>query len=633
MSGDWQTIDIALPATILKQGNNLLTFAIIESSPTANTFNDEMSSLLVDYLSIEGPHNRYGNDAVDLNLRERKAIFNSTGALALFVDPQTRAQFRFQLESTYKGKESQKTNQLNFTLKCTSKEGKTVTLLNNIIRFENDHQEFSLKLPDDVGLSKLEAILAVEQGYYPENFTLTLGFPTLIEENTQKKDVSTGPPSMDKLSVAVPEKIIFTLLDAARPDHFGCYGYPQPTTPNVDRLSKTGMVYTNAYAPAPYTLATVTSLLTGLYPQCHRIVSLKDKLGSRATTLQEHMSAMGYKTLLVSATRFLGDHFGLNQGFDDQYDYLKPKLRKKKKDRRKFNGEIPPDSMELLPGIEQFVDKYKSDWFFLYAHLFQPHHPYYSQLHFENRYTNAKRVINGNTKTLVALDMGKRELAPQEKQYLEALYDGSLYNSDRMVGQFISKLKREQIWDDTVFCLFADHGEAFGEHDRFLHNSTNYDEMIKVPLIVKLHQPQKTKGHYTHPTSLLLISWSLFDLVNGSLQTLIKTGMGDWDEKIDAVPVVSSITGLREYAIIEDGYKYVRNVYSGEKLFNLRTDPEEKINLNRDNPVLCGKIRLKFDVWLREQTNCAIAQRQVLREDSVLEDSTKQFLEALGYVE
>jgi len=84
----------------------------------------------------------------------------------------------------------------------------------------------------------------------------------------RKPTQSGGEASSAVLARTVPNVLLIT-LDAVRPDHLGCYGYPRSTSPNLDRLASEGMVFLHAYAPSSYTMESAPSLFTSTYPSRH----------------------------------------------------------------------------------------------------------------------------------------------------------------------------------------------------------------------------------------------------------------------------------------------------------------------------------------------------------------------------
>ena len=66
------------------------------------------------------------------------------------------------------------------------------------------------------------------------------------------------------------------------------------------------------------------------------------------------------------------------------------------------------------------------------------------------------------------------------------MYDGNLRAADHAVEQVLQALRNREGWNDTVVLVTSDHGEAFSEHGRMLHNNTVYDEMLRVPFILRM---------------------------------------------------------------------------------------------------------------------------------------------------
>jgi len=117
--------------------------------------------------------------------------------------------------------------------------------------------------------------------------------------------------------------ILLLTLDTLRPDHLGCYGYKSIKTPNIDKLAQNGVLFSNAYSPAPLTLPSHASIMTGQYPIRHGV---HDNgifvLTDSAVTLAEILKKQGYNTGAILASYVLAAQFGLKQGFDYYNDHF-----------------------------------------------------------------------------------------------------------------------------------------------------------------------------------------------------------------------------------------------------------------------------------------------------------------------
>jgi len=77
-------------------------------------------------------------------------------------------------------------------------------------------------------------------------------------------------PPIDRLrAAAAGANLVICVIDAARADHVGCYGYPRDTTPNIDRLAEHSFVFENHFCQYPETKVSTASLFTSQYPDTH----------------------------------------------------------------------------------------------------------------------------------------------------------------------------------------------------------------------------------------------------------------------------------------------------------------------------------------------------------------------------
>ena len=112
--------------------------------------------------------------------------------------------------------------------------------------------------------------------------------------------------------------VVVISLDTLRADHLGSYGYAAPTTPNIDRLAAHGVVFEDAISQSAWTRPSHISMMTGLYPVEHGIVSmsLDARLSPSVPTLASVLRSHGYATASFNGGANLAAHFGLDTGFD-----------------------------------------------------------------------------------------------------------------------------------------------------------------------------------------------------------------------------------------------------------------------------------------------------------------------------
>ena len=234
-----------------------------------------------------------------------------------------------------------------------------------------------------------------------------------------------------------PPNLLLITIDTLRPDHLGCYGYEQIQTPNIDSLASDGVRFERAYTPIPITLPSHAVMLTGTYPMMSGMHDFSgNNLSPLQPTLATTLKARGYDTGAVIAAAVLDRRFGLNQGFDFYYDHF---------DFSRL-AETNLDVMErpanqVIDQALAWLAKPRTKPFFLWVHLYDPHHPYTPP-------------------------------PPFNALYKTNLYDGEVAFTDAQVGRLLSSLKQRALYNRTLVVVSGDHGEGLGEHGedaRFLY--------------------------------------------------------------------------------------------------------------------------------------------------------------------
>ncbi|MEK7448766.1 MAG: sulfatase-like hydrolase/transferase [Planctomycetota bacterium] len=310
--------------------------------------------------------------------------------------------------------------------------------------------------------------------------------------------------------------VILISLDTVRTDHLSCYGYPKPTTPNIDNLARDGILFTKAIAQSSWTLPSHVSIMTSLYPDVHQIYGRDKRLGDKALTLAEILKLYGYRTAAFSGGFDVHSRHGLAQGFDI-YQHNESWLGG-------FNQTVPQAVNWLkseVAGREQRIESSgrrtpdagrPSLPFFLFLHGYDAHIPGPDQTDeiipaWNNRkWSTVRPEIK---RALKSAEPDWKDLSPtmEEIEYVIAHYDTAINRADKQIGQFLNALKQMNLYDNTLIAIFSDHGESFDEHknENYLYVNKNndnlpltlsgaehgnvYEEGIRVPLIIKLpHQ-------------------------------------------------------------------------------------------------------------------------------------------------
>lgn len=456
------------------------------------------------------------------------------------------------------------------------------------------------------------------------------------------------------------DNVLILLVDALRADHLGCYGYTtHPTSPNIDAFAAEGTRFANAISPAPWTLPVMGTIWTGLYPSLHGAVLASDVRRSAAlkrgeltpvsaldatrTTLAEVLAAKGVRTAAFVNGSYPGKAFGFGQGFETFVDDELPGLRL---------------NVEALFG---WIDRTKPPRFFAYVHTGEVHSPYgptvdtryketspsprmrdvavtlreeaerYQSLSFDPDYDGD---LDGRFDSLKRLHQGGKP-GERDFEHLVALYDVGIRYTDHWVGIIMKALAARGLDERTVVLITADHGDELFDHGGFEHTKTFYEEMVRVPLLLRV--PHEGNGRVVEqqvglidvfPTVLDLMGVSYDGPVQGiSLRPALD---GDALPERPMFGEASQVPGRR--AVRMNGHKYVREGSGAEQLYDLAADPEERTNLCASDAAPCDLYRQELAMW-EAQTRLASSELALpTPSEAVVDDETRERLRALGYL-
>ena len=356
------------------------------------------------------------------------------------------------------------------------------------------------------------------------------------------------------------------------------------TTP-IYATADGAVVFESVYAQDSWTKASIATMLTSLYPQIHGAVGWDDRLPSELVTLPELLRKHGYFTAAFVTASSVGS-LGLNfeQGFDqfvamtdDHHDSLTAVA-------------------EVMSKLEPWIDSSRDKNFFLYVHLMDPHSPYFPVPPYDTMFDPGyEGEVTGSTtgKNSFRLCSDARDI-----EHVVALYDGEIAYTDEFFGQFIDELEEHGVFDGTSIFLTSDHGEEFKEHGAWEHGHTLYEELIRIPLIIKLpHGDGKGRRIDTRvrhldiaPTMLELAGVKPPESYQGkSLAPFIG---GTSDMVCEYVFSEQNLNRDVLYSVIRGKHKYILRTRPRfeQELYDLETDPGETRNLVREQPAVAGDL-------------------------------------------
>lgn len=360
--------------------------------------------------------------------------------------------------------------------------------------------------------------------------------------------------------------VLLITVDTLRADRLGAFGYPRETSPAIDALAARSVVFENAQAQSAWTLSSLASLMTSLQTATHGAWSFDSRLDESFTTLAEQLRSRGYATFGVASHVFLGERYGLQQGFEG------------------FDTDLVTDFVSSHEAITspqvtergiRWLKARSADprpWL-LWVHYFDPHASYREHAGFSERF-------------------GTRSDAQ--------LYDGEIAFTDRSIGELLASLVDLGLADDTIVVLIADHGEEFGEHGGQGHGRTLHREVVHVPLLV--HAPGFDPRRVEQRVSSVDVLPTLLDLLGlepatpSAGRSLVPAMRGDELTDEPAIAELGLNPNNRVDSVSAGAWKLMRQRTTGRTLlFDLVSDPGEFEDLAERHPERVEKLLALLD--------------------------------------
>ena len=391
--------------------------------------------------------------------------------------------------------------------------------------------------------------------------------------------------------------VVVITIDTLRADRLGCYGFSQAESPRIDDLAREGVVFERVTTAVPLTLPAHASIFTGLLPPRHGV---RDNGGffleASKTTLAERLKEAGYATGGFVGAWVLESKWGLARGFDtysDKFDLSKYRVISL--------GTVQKKGDEVMDGALAWLETVRSQKFFAWVHLYDPHTPYDPPEPYRSRH-------------------------PGEP------YLGEIAYTDHVVGRLLDWLRAGGLLDRTLVVLTADHGESLGEHGEATHGFFIYGSTTQVPLIVRT--PWGNHGRSRAPVASVDIFPTVLDLVG------LRPGDGV-DGRTLVRAVLDPTADVGHPAYVETyfpryhfGWQHLRGLRDGRhqfveaprpELYDLEKDPGEVTNIFKAFSRRAEELRVAMEQRAGEAGPAAPERRK-------LDPEALQRLAALGYV-
>ena len=386
--------------------------------------------------------------------------------------------------------------------------------------------------------------------------------------------------------------IVIVSIDTLRADRLAVYGYGKGRTPSLTAFARDAVVFDRAYAHAPQTLPSHASMFTGRLPFDHKV---RDNLGftlaDGTATLAALFRGAGYETGAFVSAFVLRRETGIGQGFD-VYDAT---FRSTGADRSP--AQVQRAGPDTLAAAEAWLAARTSPRFLLFVHLYEPHKPYRPPDRFA-------------------------DLPP---------YDGEVAFADEITGRLLDALKKRGWYDPATVVVLADHGEGLGDHIEEEHGLFLYNEVIRVPWLMKVPGGRSGGRRVAAPVQhidLLPTLAAMYGLtppaaLRGRDLTPTFDGNAIAPQGIYAEALYPRYHfGWSELlSLTDDRFRYIKA--PREELYDLERDPGERANIVAS--------RAQAAAALRSALDSLVAGRDVDKPSAVSDDD-RQRLAALGYV-
>jgi len=438
-----------------------------------------------------------------------------------------------------------------------------------------------------------------------------------------------------------PRRVILLSIDALRAGALSCYGSSGARTPHIDRLAGDSVRFTRAYSSASWTLPAMTSVMTGLSPEIHRAVHSFSRAPDGALTLAEALRREGYRTAALVSSTVLGPAANLAQGFDEYTAFpgpwighsfgagvlaaLAPPFRPE---------EAPPEDLETLAA--GWLRAHRQGDFFLWVHVFDPHAPYGPpREHLDGATPPPGTGWRFEGWDEEAIRAGTYVPSNAQKDWIHKLYLGEVRAVDAAVGRLTAELKRLGMYDETLLVVLSDHGEEFWEHGAYGHGHSLYDELLHVPLLVKLPRSGQ-RGTVETPVSTASVMPTVLALAGAPLPAGYPAAapLPLHGEPSEGALFSLGLNRFEDRRSVRFGrFKYVRWDQTGrEELYDLTADPGERHDLSPHRPPELAAGRALLAGFAERSREARRKLRLGEGEEAELDGGTRARLRSLGYV-
>ncbi len=284
-----------------------------------------------------------------------------------------------------------------------------------------------------------------------------------------------------------PAYVVFLILDSLRFDRVHAF---EPTaraeTPVLDKLAASSTLFVNHYVQGNESQVSHASMWTSMYLAKHRSARWNDTLPARFTTLDEVARRAGLYTAAATGNGYIRTSRGYGTAWNQLVNHIEKSLG--------LRGDT------IMERGLAFVAPRKTRPWFLYLGLIDTHVPWIGKQPWIERYSPGYRgrFAKGFRGDEEPGGVPKK-VSEREREHVRAIYDSNVSYQDELLGKLIARLEEWGVWDRTMLVLTADHGDELWEDGRVGHERGQDDTLLHVPLLVR-YPPLFPAARIAHAT-------------------------------------------------------------------------------------------------------------------------------------
>ena len=437
-------------------------------------------------------------------------------------------------------------------------------------------------------------------------------------------------------------RILYIDIDSQRPDHLGCYGYHRDTSPNIDRIAQQGVRFENYYVSDSPCLPSRTAMWSGRCGFHNGVINhggvasdpfiegksrgFRSKLGG--SNWMWCLRQLGHKTATISPFGERHSAWHWYAGFNEIFNTGKGGIERA--------DEITPVALDWI------ARNARGENWFLHVNLWDPHTPYRTPESWGNPFKDSplpawltedvrkQHWASGgphSAREICGFDDAANPTWPQQPvsarsmDEVRAMFDGydrGVRYADEHIGKLFNALADQNVLDQTVIIVSADHGENLGELNIYGDHQTADQITNRVPLIVRwpgvTSSPRVDSALHYH-----------FDFAATMIELLGGKTPENWDGQSFAAAFKAGKDEGRDYLIVSQGawscqrsvrfenWLAIHSYHDGYHgfpawmLFDVKTDPHEQHDLAAKEPAIAKHAMTMLEQWEAEMMRTATA--------------------------